>query len=51
MIIWKMKKKIMLQKGKVVPGIEPGLQESESWVLTITLHNRLLLKAVNVLKI
>ncbi|RAH79873.1 hypothetical protein BO86DRAFT_390777, partial [Aspergillus japonicus CBS 114.51] len=26
---------------KVVPGIEPGLQESESWVLTITLHNQL----------
>jgi hypothetical protein len=24
---------------KVLPGVEPGLQESESWVLTITLQN------------
>ena len=30
------------QNKKVVPGIEPGLQESESWVLTITLHNLLI---------
>ncbi|KAE8349485.1 hypothetical protein BDV28DRAFT_59673 [Aspergillus coremiiformis] len=30
------------KKNKVVLGIEPGLPESESDVLTITLHNRLL---------
>ncbi|KAE8132608.1 hypothetical protein BDV38DRAFT_202462 [Aspergillus pseudotamarii] len=34
---------IAKREYEVVPGIEPGLQESESWVLTITLHNQLLL--------
>ena len=28
------------KKEKVVPGIEPGSAESESAVITITLHNR-----------
>lgn len=29
------------KKGEVLPGIEPGLLESESRVMTITLQNRL----------
>lgn len=34
------KKNLNTGKKKVVPGIEPGLAESESAVMTITLHNR-----------
>ena len=34
---------------KVAPGIEPGLPESESGVITITLHNPLVGKRANYL--
>ena len=34
-------KKAKPEKRKVVPGIEPGLPESESGVIAITLHNLL----------
>lgn len=35
------------KKKKVAPGIEPGLPESESGVITITLHNHVTYKILS----
>ena len=45
---WVCRRKRTKIKKEVLPGIEPGLLESESKVITITLQNQLLVEAPSI---